>query len=65
MAVAGFYFTLLMIAMIPGKKKAPKKVEEHHHVPAAVGNEIPSFDSPDFSKWLETPGNIENALTKA
>jgi hypothetical protein len=64
MAVMGFYAALLLLANIPSSKKktvAPVKVDDHHHA-ATSGNEMPPIDSPDFSKWLETPGNIEKAL---
>ena len=62
MAVVGFYTTLLLIASIPSSKKkvVAAKVEDHH---ASTGGEIPSIDSPEFGKWLETPGNIEKALS--
>jgi len=41
--------------MFPAK---PKPVEVVTYA-AVAGDEVPSVDSPEFEKWLNTPGNIE------
>lgn len=66
MAVIAFYGSLLFIYnILPSKKKVPAvKSEDHHNVVTTTG-EIPSVESPEFVKWLETPGNIEKACANA
>jgi len=62
LAIIGGYFSLyLLSSLMSGKKK---------EVPAAAAasgstadGEIPSVDSPEFSTWLATDGNIEKACT--
>ena len=61
LAIIGGYFSLYMISkLFSGGKK-----EEIVTSPSAAGaadGEIPSSDSPAFSDWLATEGNIEKAL---
>ena len=58
MAVLSFYFSLFTIAILwPSKKKVAVAVVEHHAKTSS--SEIPSIDSPEFSKWIETPGNVD------
>lgn len=63
MAVTAFYGSLIFIYnILPSKKKVPAKIEDSHAHHAPSSGEIPSIESPEFAKWLETPGNIEKAL---
>jgi len=55
--VALFTYTVLKIKnkMFPSKAKP---VETVTYAPVE-GDEVPSVDSPEFEKWLNTPGNVE------
>ena len=64
MAIMGLYFSLYMFSKLlsGGKKSAPAVAAASTGVSDGA---IPSFDSPEFSSWISTEGNIEKYLTSA
>jgi hypothetical protein len=57
----GFYATLYLFSKLisGGKKKTDDvTISKSNSIHTPTG-EMPSVDSPDFDKWISTPGNIE------
>jgi hypothetical protein len=57
----GFYTTLYLFSKLVsgGKKKEEKVSVGGSSLIGTASGEMPSVDSPDFDKWISTPGNIE------
>lgn len=59
MTVLAFYTSLITAAMLTSRKKSVPSVGEIHSLSKHSSSEIPAMDSPEFSKWIEVPGNVD------
>ncbi len=52
------FYGLIAVVYTLTSKPSPPLVEEFGNL-----SDIPSIESPEFGKWLETPGNIERLVS--
>ncbi len=63
MGILGFYFSLYMVSgLFSGKKKAVAAPSASSGSAEVSADAMPAFDSPNFDKWISTPGNLEKYM---
>lgn len=59
LGIVGLYFSIYMLVKLTSSKKKPVTIAESTGISSGA---IPPIDSPEFEKWIDTPGNLEKLL---